>query len=115
MVCENCKTSMNWFSENSVQGWRCSGCGWSVVTTDIDNIYKDMTQYSIYIKKVNNANMEQIKIIAKIAGVNYLAAKQMLMENHACILKDNAPKVKDAIKKLKQRNIPFKVRPQFEY
>ena len=45
MICEKCKANMNWFSEDSVQGWVCSSCEWNLITTNINKIYEDMTEY----------------------------------------------------------------------
>lgn len=82
MVCEKCKAAVNWFSEDFVQGWRCPDCGWSLVTTNIDRIYEDITEYSIYITNVNAVNDKMIKTVAGIAGVNFVRARNMLMERH---------------------------------
>lgn len=84
MICEKCKADMNWFSEDSVQGWVCSNCGWNLMTTNI-------------------------------AGVNFIIARKMLMESYACILKDEAPKIKDAIEELEKLKIQFEVIPKFRH
>lgn len=115
MICEKCKTDMNWFSEDSVQGWVCSNCGWNLITTNIDEIYEDITEYSVYIKNMNGVNNEKIKSIARIAGVNFIIARKMLMESHACISKGKAPKIKDVIRELEKLNIQFEVIPKFRY
>lgn len=115
MRCEKCNENMNWFFEGSIQGWLCSGCGWNLVTTYIDVIYNDTTEYSVYIKEVTEINKEKIKLIAKIAGVNFVIAKQMLIKNNACILKAKAVEVKNAIEKLREAKIQFEVSPVFKY
>lgn len=106
---------MKWFSEDSVQGWVCSNCGWNLMTTNIDEIYEDITEYSIYIKNVNEVNNEKIKSIARIAGVNFIVAREMLMKSQVCILKDKAPKIKDVIEELEKLAIQFEVIPKFKY
>ncbi len=115
MICEKCKADMNWFSENSVQGWVCSVCGWNLMTTNIDKIYEDMTEYSIYIKNMNEINNEKIKTVAGIAGVNFIIARNMLKESCVCMLKDKAPKVKDIIKELEKLKIQFEIFLEFKY
>lgn len=115
MRCEKCNENMNWFLEGSIQGWLCPGCGWNLVTTYIDVIYNDMTEYSVYIKEVTEIDKEKIKLIAKIAGVNFVIAKQMLIKNNACILKAKAVEVKNAIEKLREAKIQFEVSPVFKY
>lgn len=114
MGCEKCNENMNWFFEGSIQGWLCPGCGWNLVTTYID-VINDRTEYSVYIKAVTEINKEKIKLIAKIAGVNFVIAKQMLIKNNACILKAKAVEVKNAIEKLREAKIQFEVSPVFKY
>ena len=50
--------------ENSVQGWSCPVCGWGTLTTYIDKIHQDMTEYSIYTKSIANIDKDKIKVIA---------------------------------------------------
>lgn len=46
-----------------------------------------MTEYSIFTKSIENINKDKIKVISQIAGVNYIAAKQILEKEGICILK----------------------------
>ena len=115
MLCEKCKTKMVHVCENSVQGWSCPSCGWGTLTTYIDKIYQDMTQYSIYTKSVVNIDKDKIKVVSQIAGVNYIVAKEMLAKEGVCILKAKAIDIKNAICKLERVNIPFDVTPEFNY
>lgn len=115
MRCEKCKGEMYWSIEGSTQGWKCPNCGWNIVTTYIDGIDADDTEYSLYIRNVIEIDKEKIKFVAKTASVNFLIAKQMLAEKEIFILKAKAPKIKETIVKLKELNIDFKVSPLFEY
>ena len=115
LICEKCNANMNWFSEDSVQGWICHNCGWNLITTDIGEIYKDTVEYSVYIKNGGKVNNEKIKTIARIAGVNFINAREMLIEKHACILKGKAPKVKAVIEELGKSEIEVEVIPKFRY
>ena len=115
MECEKCKAKMNWDIEGASQGWWCPVCGWSIVTTYIDDINFDMTEYSLYIKNESEIDGEKIKVVAKIANVNYIIAKQMLEEKEVCILKAKAPEIKMVIAKLQDLNIAFTVNPLFKY
>lgn len=112
MLCEKCKTKMIHVCEDSVQGWSCPVCGWGILTTYIDKTHQDMTEYSIYIKSVTNVDVDKIKVISRIAGVNYLVAKQMLKKEGVCILKAKAVDIKKAIWELENANIPFEVTPK---
>lgn len=115
MICEKCKANMTQVIENSVQGWVCPICGWGVLTTYIRKNYADITEYSIYIKAVDEIDKEKIKLISKIAGVNYLIAREMLLKDNVCILKDRAPEVKAVIDRLEKSDIQFIITPEFNY
>ncbi len=115
MKCEKCNAIMVHVCENSVQGWSCPICGWSTLTTYIDKIYQDITEYRIYIKSVTNISKDKIKVISRIAGVNFITAKQMLEKGDICILKAKAIEIKKAINELKFANILFEVIPEFNY
>lgn len=115
MLCEKCKTNMIHVCKNSVQGWLCPVCGWGTLTTYIDEIYQDMTEYSIYTKSITNVDKDKIKVIAHISGVNYIVAKQILEKEGVCILKAKAIDIKKAICELENANIPFEVIPVFNY
>ena len=65
MICEKCKEKVNWSSVENTQGWKCSVCGWDIVTTYIEEIYTDETKYSIYIKKLTETDVEKIRVVAK--------------------------------------------------
>lgn len=115
MVCEKCKGELYWRIESATQGWWCPGCGWNVVTTYIDEIYADTTEYRLCIRNVQETDKEIIKFVAKTANVNFLIAKQMLQKKEVCILKAKAPEIKATIAKLKELNIDFNVCPMFKY
>ena len=115
MICEKCKGKMNWSIEGATQGWRCPMCGWNIITTYIEDIDRDETEYSLYIKNVTEVDAEKIKFVANTANVNFVIAKQMLEKREACILKAKAPKIKLVITKLQELGIDFNVNPSFNY
>ena len=115
MVCDKCYEEMNYRIEGSVQGWWCPDCGWNIITTYIEEIRCDMTEYSICIKSIGNIDIDKIRVVSKIAGVNYIAAKQILEKGNTCILKAEAEIILETISKLKYVDIPFEVTPEFNY
>ena len=115
MMCEVCKKDMVPVRRNSVQGWSCPNCGWGVLTTYIDEIYQDMTEYCVYVRNVDNVDKNKIKVVSQIAGVNYHTARQMLVDGDVCVLKAKAPEIKNAIDKLQEAEIPFEVTPEFVF
>lgn len=106
---------MKWGIKGSTQGWRCPICGWNVVTTYINEINIDETEYSLYIRDVSEIDYEKIKIVAKIVNTSFVIARQMLQEKEVCILKAKAPEIKATIAKLQELNIDFYVIPLFKY
>lgn len=115
MECEKCKAKMNWNIEGASQGWWCPVCGWNIVTTYIEDINLDMTEYSLYIKNESEIDREKIKFVAKIANLNYITAKQILEGKEVCILKAKAPKIKAVIARLQDLRIDYFVNPVFKY
>lgn len=115
MVCEKCKKKMNWNIEGAIQGWKCPVCGRNIITTYIDEINVDETEYSLYLNNKSQIDKEKIKFIAKTAGVSFFIAKQMLEKKEVCILKAKAPEIKAIIAKLQELNIEFNVSPMFKY
>ena len=115
MLCENCHAEMNYRIEGHTQGWFCPVCKWGIVTSYFSEIELDMTEYSIYIKSAENIDIDKIRVVSKIAGVNYIAAKQILENGDTCILKARAEDILEAISKLKNVNLPYEVTPEFNY
>lgn len=112
MLCKVCKRSMIPVRRDSVQGWSCPDCGWGVLTTYIDEIDIDMTDYCVYVRNITDINKDMVKLISRIAGVNYLTARQMLAKEDVCILKAKAPVIKAAIEKLQEADVSFAVIPE---
>lgn len=115
MLCEKCGNEMSWFKNGCEQGWKCSVCEWGVVTTYFEEIYRDMTVYSIYLIQGHTVSKEQIKMISKIGKVNYIVARKMLSENKVLLCKGNAVITKDNLNKLKKVKLQFQVEPAFPY
>lgn len=115
MLCEKCKAEMAAVRTTGVQGWLCPICGWEILTTYIDEIYLDQTEYSIWIKHVTNINKDIIRIISKIAGVNYIEIRNMLEKDSVCILKAKAIEIKKAVNDLESADVPYEIIPKFKY
>ena len=47
MICEKCNGKMNWSAEGATQGWRCPVCGRNIITTYIEDIESDETEYGL--------------------------------------------------------------------
>ena len=89
MICEKCKGKMNWSIEGATQGWRCPMCGWNIITTYIEDIDRDETEYSLYIKNVTEVDAEKIKFVAKQSGAGKVCAGEWVPRGRAesvCVL-----------------------------
>ena len=106
---------MNWSIEGATQGWRCPMCGWNIITTYIEDIDRDETEYSLYIKNVTEVDVEKIKFVAKTANVNFVIENQIIEKREVFILKANSNKIKTLITKLQELGIDFNVNPSFNY
>lgn len=115
MKCERCSSEMDFFQDNSTQGWDCSECGWSIVTSNIGAIGSDITIYSIYIHKMDEINTNHIKLISQLANVNFLEAKKILQLDKSFICKMNAQDTKLAASKLKEVSISYEIWPLFNH
>jgi hypothetical protein len=115
MKCEKCNSEMIGFKEKSVQGVKCPNCGWSILTSYINEINTDNTVYTISISKVKKVNISQIKLIAKLVNVNYLQAKEILLSGKTKIYEAKAPKIKKMIDDLEKEEISYTVFPEFKY
>ena len=115
MICEKCKKEMCHFIEGSTQGWRCPLCGWDIIATYIADIYTDLTEYSLYVNRDADINTDKIRLVAQIANVNFIVARQMLEGTKMCILKAKAPEIRKVIVKMQELDIGYVVTPYFKY
>ncbi len=106
MKCQECHNEMIKFKDDHVQGWQCENCGWNILTSNINSEYKP-NKYNICIQTLSNNDIDIniIKIFAKIAKVNYLISKKILLNGNYYI--ENLNEME--IEKLKQANIPFEI------
>ena len=115
MICEQCGNKMNYFRKDSTQGWLCPGCGWAIATSYISEIDQDITEYSLFIKNTENINKDIIRLISRIAGVNFLTARQLILTGNVCITRGRAAEMKETADKLRTAGIPFEIVPEFRY
>lgn len=115
MLCKKCHTEMIAIQEDNVGGLICPKCGWNIVATKIDDIMLDTKIYQLYALKNENINMNQIRVLSKISGANYICIKRNVTKNKMLIMSDSAMKIKDALQMIKKEKIEFDVVPDFKY
>ena len=106
MLCKKSHTEMTVMQEDNVSGLICPKCGWNIVTTKIDDIMLDTQLYQLYILKNEHINRNQIRILSKISGMNYICIKQNIVtRNKTLLISDRAFKIK-AIKEMLEKEVP---------
>ena len=78
MICEKCGSLMNHYYDDLTEGWTCPTRMGINVTSNMQESKLDDIKYEIYLIPGNEPSMDNIKLLSKITGYNYLAAKKML-------------------------------------
>lgn len=85
------------------------------VTTDIPML-RDETTYTVYIilkeKKYNNI---EIKAVAKVCNINYLEARNKLINRKTLIAQGNAYEIRDILGILSQYDVNLEIVPAYPY
>lgn len=114
-LCPECGSITEKFNEGLTTGIKCTECSWSVATTYIPPIEKDHTLYELKIQNGDHKNKNQIKIISKISGVNFLEARNLLKQENPTIFKGNAIEIKKIKSILEKENITTNIQPNFTW
>ena len=72
------------YKQGHCGGITCTKCDFGCATTCFPKMEKDSTNYEIYLQPNNVVSRENIKIISKIANLNYLESKKVLESKTAC-------------------------------
>lgn len=125
MICEKCGSEMKEIKGATSKGMECPNCGWGWVTTNIGSLAEDNTDYEIWLQPGNTINTSNIKLIADIANVNFVQAKQLLGSNCAGVIykaisesaatMPKAQRVQMIAKRLKEAEISFLISPDFPF
>lgn len=113
-ACPWCHCRTESFCEDSVMGIRCTNCEWCIVTTYIEPIRADTTLYTLSIDKIDNADLDQLRTVSKLLGVNYLEARKLLQNGDAKLV-DQAVEIQKYKMLLNSKNITFNIYPDFQY
>ncbi len=115
-ICEKCGNLMEVRSEGSTQGLFCPNCGWSVVTTNIQEIKRDNISYEVIITTGDYQNEHHIKAVAQVAGVNFLTARKLLeAQSSFMVYKGIATEVIEVQSILKVAGLVYEIYPQFPW
>ncbi len=105
ILCEKCGSRIQGKNFDSTSGLFCTNCDWCIVTTYIPEIVEDVTKYRVFLLNANSKNINQIKVLSKIANTNYLKAKKMIEYENTLIFEGRASEVFEALKDLDNHSI----------
>lgn len=114
LKCEKCGAKMIHKIDGHTQGWYCTNCEWSVVTTYFSEIELDDTIYKIEVLPNNDTELDNIKIIAKFGNCNFILAKQLLNVG-GILLEDRAVNIHEKIDKLDVLGIKYTITPNYPH
>lgn len=113
--CPECNSLIEHRIINHTQGWYCDNCGWNVVTTYFSPIEKDSNVYKVFIKEGITVNINQIKVISKLAGINFLSAKKLLGSGTLFIFEGRARDIFEKLILLSENDISYITEPPYPY
>lgn len=113
--CEVCGGDLVFRREGGTQGYFCKSCDWAVVTTYIPDIQLDETLYEVFVIGGDYQNGQQVKAVAAVSGLNFLAARQLLKIQRSMVFKGKAVKVKEIRGILADAGLSFEIFPEFPY
>lgn len=89
--CEKCGGDIEYRQTDSVQGWFCKNCDWSIVATCVPELDEDT--YCIYVLGVNYMDSKHISAISRACGKNYLALSRLLQQEKPKVLEGDASQI----------------------
>ena len=114
MICNNCKSEMEYKIENHTQGWYCPKCNNAIVTSYFSKIDLDETKYEVILLEKNDVNIDNIKMLSKLTGYNFIKSKELL-SNGGIGFSGLARDINNKIKILKMHKINYLVKPKYLY
>jgi len=112
-ICLECGAEMLYFREGHCCGLKCTKCENGIATTA--PIVTDPTAYAVALKPSNRSAVGNVRLIANIAGVNWLQAKKLIESAPSEIFRGQALKVQGIKNQLEAAGIKYKIEPEFPY
>ena len=125
IICEKCGSEMNNRSSEGSIFIECPKCGWGWATTVYDATAEDDTSYEVWLLPGNPKTQKILRLIAGLANVNFLQAREMLNSETPVLLykavheavaeKNKVQRIQEIAKVLQTANIRFSISPDFPY
>ncbi|WP_408951234.1 hypothetical protein [Lysobacter sp. Hz 25] len=113
--CEKCGGLTETRKDGSVEGIYCTVCDWAMVTTSIPAISRDTGIYEVRVVGGDFTDNNQVKIISRVSGVNFLDARKLLAAKGSLVFRGRADKVFEVREALRAGSIPCEISPSFNY
>lgn len=113
--CGNCGGDLEYRQEGSCQGMFCQDCTWSVVATYFPEYITDETVYCIFVTGTPFQDLNKIRVISNVAGMNYLEARQLLQKKKIKIFAGRASEIMEIREKLIKAGVSYEIDPEFKY
>lgn len=112
--CEKCGAEIKPIHETLPIGMECPECGWGWVSTYIEPILSDSTNYHMVLVSSDNS-LNSIKTVSEVANCNYIEAKKLINNAPVEVFHGQAVEVRAIKEKLEVASIDFKIEPEFSY
>ena len=112
--CPKCETKMKFIKEQFSIAWVCPKCGYGEATTTTEPIYEDNNTYSVILDQNDENNIDIIKTLSKITGLNFMQTKE-LIKNPKIIFSGKAYELIEKKKELDKGKVNYRIEPKFPY
>ena len=93
----------------------CDDCGEIAIATYTDPIDEDSTKYTLVAQGASKASPEALKMLSKIAGLNYLQLKAQLESGSMTVCEGLAREIAEKAEMLQGTGIHYTILPDFPY
>ncbi len=93
---------------------KCNSCDYEVVTTYNSQMDLDNTKYVISILSDNEISLNNIKLVSKLTGLNFVQSKKCLQDGYS-FNKEYAEEVLEKKKIFEKYDIKYRIIPKFPY
>ena len=113
--CQKCGAETEYRIEGSNEGFFCTKCDWSVLTTHMPKIAQDITNYKVFLSAANFKNKDHVRVVSKVANKNLLQARKMIQERRPVLFEGEAMDVNKVRNALKSAGVRYEIEPTFPY
>lgn len=114
MTCEQCGGELASFRQGSAQGVKCTRCGWSVVTTNIQGVKVDETKYEVRCRG-DYQDKAHIRAVSEVTGSNFLTSRNMLQKGLVLVFVGQAEEVLRVRTILVSAGVVCEITPDFNW